>query len=147
LAAFHSSIALGRNGEIEISRLAHHPLLVLESSYVFRRNFDAACRLAGFTPNIAYEGRTPHTLLVMAESGQGVAIIPSALRTKGRPLRLAAITYRGKPLREHSTIYWDRRRPLPSYATAFCEMLADHMRTAFPVSQSTTGKKRGKRGP
>jgi LysR family nitrogen assimilation transcriptional regulator len=137
LAACRSSTALGKNGKIEIARLAPYPLLVLETSYVFRRNFDAACRLAGLSPNIAYESRTPHTLLVMAEGGHGVAIIPSVLRTEGRPLRLAAITFRGKPLREHSTIYWDRRRPLPRYATAFCEMLADHMRATFPISRPT----------
>jgi DNA-binding transcriptional LysR family regulator len=137
LAACRSSTALGKNGKIEIARLAPYPLLVLETSYVFRRNFDAACRLAGLTPNIAYESRTPHTLLVMAESGHGVAIIPSGMRTKGRPLRLAAITYRGKPLRERSTIYWDKRRPLPRYATAFCEMLAAYMREVFPISRPT----------
>ncbi len=82
---------------IEIADLAQHPLLVLETSYVFRRNFDAACRLAGVSPNIVYESRTPHTLVVMAESGHGVAIIPSVLRTSGLPLRLAAITFEGSP--------------------------------------------------
>lgn len=138
LAACRFSTALGKNGKIEIARLAPYPLLVLETSYVFRRNFDAACRLAGLSPNIAYESRTPHTLLVMAESGHGVAIIPSVMRTKGLPLRLAAITYRGKPLREQSTIYWDKRRPLPQYATAFCKMLADYMRATFPISRPTT---------
>jgi DNA-binding transcriptional LysR family regulator len=137
LAACRSSTVLGKNGKIEIAQLEPYPLLVLETSYVFRRNFDAACRLAGLSPNIVYESRTPHTLLVMAESGHGVAIIPSVLRTEGSPLRLAAITYRGKPLQEHSTIYWDRRRPLPRYATAFCEMLAAYMREVFPISRPT----------
>jgi len=28
----------------------------------------------------------------------------------------------------------DKRRPLPGYATAFCEMLAGHMRTVFPIT-------------
>ena len=145
LAAIRSPTSLGKGGKIEIARLAPYPLLVLETSYVFRRNFDAACRLAGLVPKIAYESRTPHTLLVMAESGHGVAIIPSALRTKGRPLRLAAVTYRGKPLREHSTIYWDRRRPLPGYAKAFCEMLADYMRATFPISRPTSTQRSSKR--
>ena len=65
---------------MEIDRLAPYPLLLLDSSFVFRRNFDAACRLAGFTPNIRFESRGPHTLLAMAERGHGVAVIPSALR-------------------------------------------------------------------
>jgi DNA-binding transcriptional LysR family regulator len=145
LAAIRSPTSLGEGGKIEIARLAPYPLLVLEPSYIFRRNFDAACRLTGLVPKIAYESRTPHTLLVMAESGHGVAIIPSALRTKGRPLRLAAVTYRGKPLREHSTIYWDRRRPLPGYAKAFCKMLADYMRATFPISRPTSAQRSRKR--
>lgn len=141
LAACRSTIKLGNDGKVEIARLAPYPLLLLDTSYVFRRHFDAACRLAGLKPNIAHESRTPHTLLAMAESGHGVAIIPSALRTDRRPLRIAAVTYRGKPLRELSTMYWDKRRPLPRYATAFCQMLPEYMREVFPISRPTkTGR-------
>lgn len=137
LAASRSTIKLGNHGKIEIANLAPYPLLLLDTSYVFRRNFDAACRLAGLVPNVAYESRTPHTLLAMAESGHGVAIIPSALRTDRHPLRTAAVTYRGKPLRVRLTMYWDKRRPLPRYATGFCEGLAEYMREVFPISQPT----------
>jgi DNA-binding transcriptional LysR family regulator len=143
LAACRSAIELGSDGKIEIARLASYPLLLLDTSYVFRRNFDAACRLARLEPNIAYESRTPHTLLAMAESGHGVAIIPSGMRTDRHRLRIAAVTYRGKPLRELLTIYWDQRRPLPRYATGFCEMLAEYMREVFPISRPTkTGQSR-----
>ena len=77
----------------------------------------------------------------MAESGHGVAIIPSGMRTDRHPLRIAAVTYRGKPLREPLTIYWDKRRPLPRYAMAFCEMLAKYMVEVFPISRPTkTGR-------
>jgi DNA-binding transcriptional LysR family regulator len=141
LAAHGSTITLGNHGKIEIARLAAYPLLLLDTSYVFRRNFDAACRLAGLEPIIAYESRTPHTLLAMAESGHGVAVIPSAMRTDRHPLRIATVTYRGKPLREPLAIYWDKRRTLPRYATAFCEMLGGYMREVFPISRPTkTGK-------
>jgi LysR family nitrogen assimilation transcriptional regulator len=141
LAACRSSMQLGTDGKIEIDRLAPHPLLVLDTSYVFRRTFDAACRLARFEPSIAYESRTPHTLLAMAESGHGVAIIPSTMRTDRHPLRIVAITYRGKPLREPLTLYWDKRRPLPRYSTAFCEMLAQYMREVFPISRPTRARR------
>ena len=141
LAACRLTTKLGGNGKIEISRLAAYPLLLLDTSYVFRRNFDAACRLAGLEPEIAYESRTPHTLLAMAESGHGVAIIPSTLRTDRHPLRIVAIAYRGKPLREPLALYWDRRRPLPRYAAAFCEMLAGYMREVSPVSKPTKARR------
>jgi DNA-binding transcriptional LysR family regulator len=137
LAAFGPSIGSEHGRAIEIGRLAPYSLLVLDTDYVFRRNFDAACRLAGILPNIAYESRTPHTLLAMAESGHGVAIVPSALRTDRYRLRIAALAYRGEPLRERSAIFWDRRRPLPPYADAFCDMLGAHMREVFPISRPT----------
>lgn len=139
LAAFGPSIALEHGGDIEIDRLVRFPLLVVDTDHVFRRNFDAACRLAGLQPNIAYESRAPHTLLAMAESGHGVAVIPSALRTDRYGLRIAAITYRGEPLRIRLAIYWDRRRALPRYAEAFCGMLGAYMREVFPISRPTEG--------
>jgi DNA-binding transcriptional LysR family regulator len=144
LAACRSTTRLGDGGRIEIASLAPHPLLLLDNSYVFRRHFDAACRLAGLEPDIAYESRTPHTLLAMAESGHGVAIIPSGMRTDRHKLRLAAVTYRGKPLRELLTIYWDKRRPLPGYAEKFCEMLAEYLRDVFPISRPTKAGRAGR---
>lgn len=137
LAACRLSTALGSNGKVEIASLASYPLLVLDMSYVFRRSFDAACHLAGIKPNIAFESRTPHTLLAMAESGHGVAIIPSAMRTDRHPLRISAVTYRDKPLREPLAMYWEKRRQLPPYAADFCEMLSVHMRAVLPKSRST----------
>jgi DNA-binding transcriptional LysR family regulator len=135
LAAGHRSMTLGKGGRIEIGGLHGQPLLLLDQSYIFRRNFDAACRLAKVQPTLAFESRTPHTLLAMAESGHGVAIIPSALRTIGYKLQIAGLTYRGKPLREPLALFWDRRRSLPPYATAFCKMLAAHMSKAFPITR------------
>jgi DNA-binding transcriptional LysR family regulator len=137
LAACRPAVDLGDDGKIDIARLMPYPLLLLDSSYVFRRNFDAACRLAGLAPNVAFESRTPHTLLAMAESGHGVAIVPAVLRMAHRRLRIAAVTYRGKCLRVISTIYWDPRRTLPAYASAFCEQLGAHMREVFPISRPT----------
>jgi DNA-binding transcriptional LysR family regulator len=98
-----------------------------------RRNFDAACRLAGFTPNNVLESRAPHALLAMAEAGHGVAIIPSALRIHRYRVRVLRVTYQGKPLDEPLAVLYDKRRPLPGYARVFCEMLAEHVRRGFPL--------------
>jgi DNA-binding transcriptional LysR family regulator len=140
LAACHPGLKLGKGETIEIARLAPYPLLQISSEFVIRRTFDAACRLAGFTPNILLESRAPHALLALAEAGHGVAIIPSALRTHYYRLRIVRVTYRGKPLRELLTILSDKRRPLPPYATAFCEMLAEHVRAVFPITRPSEPK-------
>jgi DNA-binding transcriptional LysR family regulator len=141
LAASHAPLILGKSGAIEIARLAAYPLLVLDTSFVSRRTFDVTCRLAGIEANIVFESRTPHTVLAMAEKGHGVAIVPSAVRIDRYPLRIARVTYRGKPLRERLAIFWDKRRPLPRYAAAFCEMLAEHVREVFPISRPSEPKR------
>jgi DNA-binding transcriptional LysR family regulator len=135
LAACHPSMLLGAARTIEIGKLAPYPLLLLDSSFAFRRSFDAACRLANLKPDIFLESHTPHTLLALAEAGHGVAIIPSQLRIRYHKLRIVGVTYRRKPLREGMVIVWDRRRPLPSYAKAYCEMLAKHVREIFPITR------------
>jgi len=133
LAACHPSLEVGKDGAIEMRALASHPLLQATEDFAMRRSFDSACRLAGFVPNYILECRSPHALLAMAQAGHGIAIIPSALRTHRYKLRLLRVLYRGKPLNEPLTMLYDKRRPLPSYAKVFCDMLAEHTKRAFPV--------------
>lgn len=147
LAAFHPSLSLGKNRTIELGSLAPHPLLLLDSTFVVRRAFDAACRLAGMKPNIFLESRVPNTLLALAEARHGIAIIPSQVKASGYNLRIASVTYRGRTLREPMVILWDKRRPRTRYAVAFCQMLAEHVREIFPITRPSavgTGLRKNK---
>jgi DNA-binding transcriptional LysR family regulator len=135
LAACHPALMPGEDETIEIGDLASYRLLLMDPEFVVRKTFDAACRLAGFKPDVMLESRAPHALLALAEAGHGVAIIPSALRTSRYALRVVRVTYRGRPLREPLTVLSDKRRPLPPYAAAFCEMLADYVRDIFPITR------------
>jgi DNA-binding transcriptional LysR family regulator len=114
----------------------------MDSGFGFRRAFDAASRMAGLKPTIVFESRNPHTLLALAEAGHGVAIVPSQLQCHRYQLRIVGLTYRGRSLREPLTISWDKRRPLPRFATDYCGMLAAHMRDIFPISRPTELKPR-----
>lgn len=134
LAAYHQSLQLGDRATIEITRLARYPLLLLDSSYVFRKSFDAACRLAGLEPNVAIESRAPHTLLALAESGHGIAIVQTAVPTDRYKLRIVRVTHRRKPIQLPMAAIWDKRRTLPRYAESFSKLLGDHMRRIFPVA-------------
>jgi LysR family transcriptional regulator, nitrogen assimilation regulatory protein len=138
LAAGSSSLKLGRDGMIDIASLASYPLLLLESGYSVRRLFDAACRVAHVEPNILLESRAPHTLLALAEAGQGLAIIPSVLRIDRHRLKIARVTHRRKPLRDRFVIQWDKRRPMPSYAQNFCAELAEYMRKVLPITRPSS---------
>jgi DNA-binding transcriptional LysR family regulator len=136
LAACDPSFRLGNRGTIEVSHLTPHPLLVLDVSFSVRRAFDASCRIAGLKPNIVFESRAPHTLLALAQAGYGVAIIPSAFRTHRYDLQIVGVTFRGRPVREPLAMFWDKRRPLPQYAAAYCRMLADYVREVFPITRA-----------
>jgi DNA-binding transcriptional LysR family regulator len=128
LAVGAASYGFGKSGVITIEKLVSYPLL-LPSGYSVRRLFDAACRLAKAHPKIVLESRASHTLLSLAEAGQGVAMVPSLQRTDRYKVRIARITHGGEPIRERVAIQWDRRRPLPPYAVTFCEYLARYMQT------------------
>jgi LysR family nitrogen assimilation transcriptional regulator len=145
LAVGATSLELGPAGLIDIGRLASYPLLLLDPGYSIRRLFDAACRLANVEPNILLESRAPHTLLALAEVGQGVAIIPSLQRTDRYNLRIVRVTHRRKPIQERVAIQWDARRPLPPYAVTFCEKLAEYMHTVLPITHPTKTNEAGGR--
>jgi DNA-binding transcriptional LysR family regulator len=140
LAACTPSLNLGHTGTIDIGRLAPYPLLLLESGYSIRRLFDAACRLADFEPNILLESRAPHTLLALAEAGQGVAIIPSILRTDRYMLGIVRVTHRSRAIPVRFAIQWDRRRPMPPYAESFCEALTEYMGEVLPITRPSESR-------
>jgi len=137
LAVCHTSLQLGSAGKVDIVKLAPYPLLLLDSTFGVRNTFDAACRLAGFRPNLFVESRSPQGLLALAEAGHGVAIVPSLLPTHRYRVRIARIAHQGKPLREPMGAHWDKRRALPPYAKDFCEALAEYMREGLPIAQPT----------
>jgi DNA-binding transcriptional LysR family regulator len=134
-----------RAGMIDIGSLVRYPLLLLDSGYSVRKMFDAASRLAEIEPKILVESRAPHTLLALAEDGHGVAIIPSILTTNRYNLRIVRVAHRNRPLRERLIIQWDKRRPIPSYAQSFCELLAEYMHEMLPITQPLGNKRSGAR--
>jgi len=149
LAACHPSVRMQHGSLVDVSRLASHPLLLLDGGFVVRRTFDAVCRLAGLKPNVLIESRQPSNLLALAEAGHGVAIIPSLLPTHRYALRTVRLAHEGKPLREPLGIVWDKRRLLPRYAQDFSELLATHASKLCantplspPVADGATKKRR-----
>jgi DNA-binding transcriptional LysR family regulator len=142
LAACHPAFPLERGSEIDISRLALHPLLLWDTSFADRKQWDVICRIAGLKLNVLIESRAEHTKLALAEAGLGVAVISTTVQTHRYNLRTVRITYRRKPILEPLAVVWDKRRALPRYARDFCESLAAHMHKLFPVKQPSVRTKR-----
>jgi DNA-binding transcriptional LysR family regulator len=144
-AACQPSLELGQHGSIDIRGLAPYPLLVYDSGFLFRRTFDAACRVAALRPNIVFEGSSPYALLALAEAGHGVAIIPSYLRLQRYTLKTLRLTHRRKPIQEPRSIFWDKRRAQPRYAQGFRELLTEYVRKINPVVQPSSRFRRPRR--
>src|SRR5262245_8366400 len=138
IAACSRSFPLEDGNELDISRIASHPLLLSDDSFSARKTFDAICRLAGLKPNILLESRAHHTKLALAEAGLAIAIISTSVQTHRYALRTVRITYKRKPILEPLAVVWDKRRTLPRYAKDFCESLAAHMHKIFPDHQPPT---------
>ena len=136
LAACHPSMTLGSQGAIEVARLAPFPLLLLDSGYGLRRAFDAACRLAG--PQAQHSARNPLSTYAAGSRRSPARRSHHRIHLPSTPLQsedCSPSCYRGRPLREPLAVLWDKRRPLPRYATAFCQMWAERVREVFPITR------------
>ena len=135
LAACHPSHELAKRKTVEIATLGRYPLLLLDSSYAFRKLFDASCRLAGLEPTVIVESRAPHALVALAEAGHGIAIIQTITPTSRYKVRVLRVAQNRKPMRLPMVAIWDRRRPLPRYAEEFCKLLSEQLRKIIAQSK------------
>ena len=121
-----------RRHTIEVRELASEPLLLLHRDFGSRQLFDAACRIAQFQPRIVLESREPHSLIALAEAGQGIAVVPSTVRFTSKRIQILPLLQEGKSLGVWGGLAWDPRRSLPMYATNFMEELTAHISRTLP---------------
>ena len=132
LAVVAPSHPLGRRASVEVADLADVPLLLLQRSFASRGWFDAACHNAGVNPPIVLESGAPATLMALAGSGDGAAIVPSNVSIPRAGVKVMPVTYRGMPIGRWIFVAWDRRRFLPPFAQHFVDELAAHVRRDYP---------------
>jgi DNA-binding transcriptional LysR family regulator len=142
-AAHAHPFHIPRQRLIDVRSLTSFPLLLLDSSFILRRTFDAACRLARVRPDIRFECSSPHTLLSLAEAGHGVAVVPSNVLLHRYSLKTVPISVGARLLQEPLSIFWDSRRSLPRYASDFCRLLAVFVRDVIPAPAQRRAIKRG----
>jgi DNA-binding transcriptional LysR family regulator len=121
-----------RRTTIEVTELASEPLLLLTREFGSRQLFDAACRIAHLQPRVVLESREPHSLITLAEAGQGVAIVPSTVQFVSKRVQIAPLLQGGMSLGVWGGVAWDPRRALPIYATRFIEDLAAYAARNVP---------------
>lgn len=132
LAVMPASHRLKRRATLEVMDLAGEPLLLLRHDFGTRRLFDGVCQVAHLRPLVLLESAVPHTLIALARTGYGIAIVPSNLQFQRKNLRAACLLQGGKSLGTWIAVSWDPRRFLPPHAESFVEELAAYTCRSYP---------------
>jgi LysR family cyn operon transcriptional activator len=132
LAALPKTHRLSRRAVIDIVELRDEPLLVAGRGFASREWFNAACQAARIKPRVLLESATPHTLIALAATRYGVALMGSGVLVHRRDVSVIPLAHRGVPIGRWQMIAWDPDRFLPSYAKSFADELATYSRTHYP---------------
>jgi LysR family transcriptional regulator, cyn operon transcriptional activator len=132
LAAMSPTHRLGRRAALEIAELADEPLLLLRRDFGSREWFDAACSVAHIRPPVLLESAAPQTLIALAATGYGIAIVPSNAQVPRSAARAVPLVHRGESVGRWAMIAWDPQRFLAPYAEQFVEEIVAHCRRDYP---------------
>jgi DNA-binding transcriptional LysR family regulator len=132
LAVMAHGHRLGRRSTIEASELAREPLLLLRRGFGTRDIFDGACRLSHAHPRIVLESGDVQCLVALAESGHGIAMLPSTVRFGDSRVRIVPVVQGGRALGMMTAIVWNPRRFLPPYGERFVEAIVAYTRRSYP---------------
>jgi DNA-binding transcriptional LysR family regulator len=132
LAALSPTHPRARQAVLEVADLADEPLLLLRRDFGSREWFDAACSVAHIRPRVLLESAAPHTLIAMAATGYGIAIIPSNAQVPRGAVRAMPLIYRGASVGRWAMIAWDSQRFLAPYGEQFVAEIVAHCRHDYP---------------
>jgi DNA-binding transcriptional LysR family regulator len=133
LAVLPKEHYLGGRTLLEIRELADEPLLLLRSGFATVVWFEAACHVAHIKPRVLLHSAAPHTLIALARSGYGIAVVPSQMMRNPREgVRTVPLVHRGASIGRWAIIAWDPQRFLAPYAKQFVEDLVVAVRRAYP---------------
>jgi DNA-binding transcriptional LysR family regulator len=132
LAVLPQGHRLSRRAVLDVTDLANEPLLRLGSSFASYAWFEAACQVAHIRPRVMVESVAPQTLIALARTGHGVAVVPSPVRIPREGVRVAVVLHRGVSIGRWTVAAWDSQRFRPSYAVQFVEELVARCRRNYP---------------
>lgn len=107
---------------------------ILGPSFASHVWFDAACHVAHIRPRVLLESAAPQTLIALARTGYGIAVVPSPVRIPRDGVRIVPLVHRGVPIGRLLVVAWDPRRLLAQYGEQFVTELAAHVRRSHPGS-------------
>ncbi|MGJ9458729.1 LysR family transcriptional regulator [Oceanobacillus sp. CF4.6] len=113
LLPFHHPLA--NKTSIMLQDLNHDSFVVLPEGFIFREQVVDACKQAGFTPQIAFEGKDIDALKGLVSAGLGVALMPEMTLVDNTPRSTVVVPLTdARLMRTVGVIYPTQRKLLPT---------------------------------
>lgn len=134
LAVVPAGSRFAGRSRVDIEELASETVLLLKPQFMTRRIFDGVCQVANINPQILIESDSPHCLLALVESEQGIAVVPSTVLLGPLEDRAIPICHGDRLLGFNMSVLWDPRRFVSPAMKVFIEDLYAATRINFPGS-------------
>ena len=132
LAVLPEGHRLSRRRSLEVAELESEPLLLLSRGFASHAWFEAACQIAHVQGRVVLESGAPQTIIALARTGHGIAIVPSPVRIPRDGVRIAPVVHRGASIGRWTVAAWDARRFFAPYAEFFVKELVAATRRDYP---------------
>ncbi|MGE0802213.1 MAG: LysR family transcriptional regulator substrate-binding protein [Lautropia sp.] len=133
-AAIPATHRLAGVDRLVVEQLQSERLLVAPETATSRMLFESACQDVGMRPRFGLESHDYNGLVALAAAEQGIAIIPSTVRTSVRGIFVRPIFHRANPLATWAAIVWNRRRASPPHLQGFIDCASGRLKAGFPGS-------------
>lgn len=125
----------------ELGEVAREPLLLFERGFLTREVLESACQLAQLAPTVRHESGSARTLLKLAGTGFGVAVLPATIDTREGAVPLVQD---GKAIRiDHLSIAWNPHAHLSPAARDLVDgiesAMRERVRGALPRPRARAG--------
>jgi DNA-binding transcriptional LysR family regulator len=132
LAVVGPSHRLARQKTVQLSDLEDEPLLVLRPEFLSRQLLEATFQVAHLRPQIFLESAVAHTLVALAHTGYGTAIVPSHLRFDPNQGAAVPLIHQHGAVGTWLAVNWHPRRFLPLYGETFVKEIVAYASRSYP---------------
>ena len=115
-------------GAIDVTQMGGWPILSLRRGFMTRSMFDRACQYAGLRIGKMVESDSTQTLLALANSGMGIAVVSSTAVSQWQDCEVVPLTLNGYPIEEVVSAIRNAKRHQPSVLQVFQSELSTFLR-------------------
>jgi len=138
LAVLPETHPLGKKSKaLEIAELADEPLILMSPGAASLMWFEFACQAAHIRPRVLLHSSVPHTMIELAKSGFGIAVVPSPVRIPREGVRAMPLVHRATAIGRWAVVAWSPQRFLATYGMRFVDELVKSVRRSYPGHEFT----------